>query len=229
MQTWKSRALETVARYRRDVRFRMTCTLTGSFVMNVLYAAMQLFLGLHADTNWFYCLSAYYALLALLRWMLLSNVRKGHIGGDLLYEYKRYRFCGWVLLVINQALVSIVVLIVRWNRGYSYHEITTIALATYTFYSLTMAIINIVRFRKFNSPILSAGKVLSLTCACVSMLSLETAMISAFGEGDNALFRTVMTSLTGGAVCLLVLAMAMYMIVHATKEMKKIKQEEQYE
>ena len=38
-----------------------------------------------------------------------------------------------------------------------------------------------------------------------------------------------MTSLTGGAVCLLVLAMAMYMIVHATKEMKKIKQEEQYE
>lgn len=229
MQIWKSRALKTVARYRGDVRFRMTCTLTGTFVMNVLYAVMQLILGLHADTNWFYCLSAYYALLSLLRWMLLSNVRKGHIGGDLLYEYKRYRFCGWVLLIINQALISIVVLIVRWNRGYSYHEIVTIALATYTFYSLTMAIINIVRFRKFNSPILSASKALSLTCACVSMLSLETAMISAFGEGENELFRRIITALSGGAVCLLVLIMAIYMIVHATKEMKRIKQGEQYE
>lgn len=222
MQLLEGRVREAIARYRKDVRFRMTCTLTGTFVMNVLYAAMQLFLGLHADTRWFYALSAYYALLALLRWMLLSNVRKGHIGGNLLYEYRRYRFCGWVLLVINQALVVIVVLIVRWNRGYAYHEIITIALAAYTFYSLTMAIINIVRFRKFNSPILSAGKVLSLTSASVSMLSLETAMISAFGEGDNAFFRQIMTALTGAAVCILVLVMAVYMICHATRQIHLI-------
>ena len=225
MQSLKVRARKAIVRYRKDVRFRMTCTLTGTFIMNVLYAAMQLLLGLHADTRWFYALSGYYALLALLRWMLLSNVRKGHIGGDLLYEYKRYRFCGWVLLFINQALVVIVVLIVRWNRGYSYHEIVTIALAAYTFYSLTMAIINIVRFRKYHSPILSAGKVLSLTSACVSMLSLETAMISAFGDETNTLFRPVITSLTGAAVCILVLVMAVNMILHATRQIHLLEKE----
>ena len=59
----------------------------------------------------------------------------------------------------------------------------------------------------------------------VSILSLETAMLTAFGEAGNDSFRQIMTAITGAAVCLLVLAMAIYMIIHSTKEINRLKKE----
>ena len=47
-------------------------------------------------------------------------------------------------------------------------------------------------------------------------------MISAFGREDQ-MFRKVMTASTGAAVCAAVLAMAVFMIVHSTGEIRKIK------
>lgn len=58
--------------------------------------------------------------------------------------------------------------------------------------------------------------------ACVSMLTLETAMLAAFGGQDDGEFRRAVTALTGAAVCLLVLVMAVYMIVRSTREIKGV-------
>jgi hypothetical protein len=80
-------------------------------------------------------------------------------------------------------------------------------------------VINVIRFRRHGSPIHSAAKVISLTAALVSMLSLETAMLAQFG-GDDSEFRMIMTSISGGMVCTFVLAMAIYMIVRSTRYLK---------
>ncbi len=61
---------------------------------------------------------------------------------------------------------------------------------------------------------------ISLTAALVSMLSLETAMLAQFGSGQRA-FRRIMLASSGGAVCAVVASMAVYMIAHATKQLKK--------
>jgi hypothetical protein len=74
----------------------------------------------------------------------------------------------------------------------------------------------VIKYRKQGSPLLSAAKVISLTAALVSMLSLQTAMISEFG-GDDYLFRRMMTAISGGVVCTFVLGMAIYMIVRSTR------------
>jgi hypothetical protein len=92
-------------------------------------------------------------------------------------------------------------------------------MALYAFYSITVSIINVVKFRKVGSPIMSTAKVISLTASCVSMLSLETAMLAQFG-GDDYTFRKIMTSISGGAVCTFVLGMAIYMIIRSTKYLK---------
>lgn len=67
-----------------------------------------------------------------------------------------------------------------------------------------------------------AAKVISLTAALVSMLSLETAMLAQFGS-DEAEFRRTMLGVSGGVVCAFVLAMAIYMIVRSTKQLRKLK------
>jgi uncharacterized protein with PQ loop repeat len=130
--------------------------------------------------------------------------------------------CGCVLLVMNQALAAIVIYIVHQNQGFSYPGVLIYGMALYAFYAIITAIINVVKFRKLGSPVLSAAKCVTLTAALVSMLSLETAMLSEFG-GDDYAFRKTMTGISGGVVCTFVLAMAIYMIVRATKYLNQQK------
>lgn len=129
-----------------------------------------------------------------------------------------------MLLLVNQALVVIIIFIVWQNRGFSYNEILTIAMAAYTFYSFTMAAIHMIRHRKYESPMLSAVDAVSFTAALVSMLSLETAMLSAFGAAGDALFRQIITACTGGVISLVVLALAVWMLIRSTREIRKNKQ-----
>ncbi len=103
--------------------------------------------------------------------------------------------------------------------------IITIAIATYTFTSLTMAIIDSIKYRKYNSPILSAGKSISLAAACVSMLTLETTMLTIFNDGSKSvLFRKMMLGISGAVVSVVIITMALYMIIRSTKRLKESKE-----
>ena len=68
----------------------------------------------------------------------------------------------------------------------------------------------------------------SLVAAMVSMLSLETAMLTAFSTEENTpLFRQIMTGCTGAVVCAAVLAIAVHMIVYSTKRIRELREENQ--
>ena len=212
-----------ISRYLTDAHLRVKISLYSSLFLNVLYAVFQMGLGFYHASVWFYSLAVYYILLAVMRYFLLQHTRRGTPGEDRFRELLLYRFCGVLLAVMNVALAVIVTYIVWQNRGFEHHFITTIAMATYTFASLTMAIINVVKYRKYQSPVMSATKAISLAAACVSMLTLETAMLTAFGEGNDPVFRQIMTAATGAAVCVFVLVLAVYMIVRGTKMIQTIK------
>lgn len=212
-----------IVRYFSDNALQIKLSLYSSLTINTLYAVMQLFLGIYNRSIWFYALSAYYIFLCLIRFFLLKETRKDRLGQNIFFEYLHYRLCGIFLLLINTALSVIVIYILKQNRGFEHHYIITIAMAAYTFFTLTKAIINIIRYRKSASPIIKASKVTNLAAALVSLLSLETAMLTAFGNGEDAAFRRIMTASTGAGVCLSILAIAIYMIVRSTKEIKIIK------
>jgi hypothetical protein len=102
--------------------------------------------------------------------------------------------------------------------------ITAIAMAAYTFTSLALAIIGLVSCRKYKRPAFAASKVIN-TCACsVSVLTLENAMLSAFGEGTDEAFLPVITSITGIAVFFLVLFAAQYLILSSNGRLQRAKE-----
>lgn len=209
-------------RYLTDVAFRAEVSLYPSLVINMLYAAMKMVSGILYGSVWFITLSAYYILLAVMRFLLLTSARKRHVQSSITAEFKRYRVCGILLAVMTLALSGMILFIVRQNGGYDYPGVLIYVMAMYAFYAVITAVINIIKFRKHGSPILSAAKAINLTAALVSMLALETAMLSQFGSNDDHLFRQIMTASTGAVVCGLVLGMAIYMIVHAAKKLKKL-------
>ncbi|MBE6604596.1 MAG: hypothetical protein E7639_02685 [Ruminococcaceae bacterium] len=220
---WWQRLLEKnplLHRLTTDARFRLRVILHTSLFVNTSYALFQLSMGLLYRSRWFYALAAYYALLTVMRYYLLRDLKQLTPGEDYAEELHRYRFCGIALAAMTPALLVIVAFIVWQDRGFSYHSITTIAIAAYTFSAFTVAVVNIIKYRKYNSPLLSAAKAVSLTTASVSMLSLETAMLSAFGNESDAVLRQLITAISGVAVCVFVLGMAVFMITHAAKELK---------
>ena len=209
-----------------DAGLRVKTSLYGTLIWNLAYAVFQLWLGFYHTSFWYMFLAMYYFSVAVMRFFLVKYARKHTAGAEMVAELKRYRACGWVFLVMNLALTAIIFFMVHWGRTFEHHQITTIAMAAYTFTTLTVAIINVVKFRKYNSPVYSASKAISLACACVSMLTLESSMLTAFG-GDtmDTASQKMMLGLSGGAIALFILVMAIYMIVKRTKQIRKIKTE----
>ena len=99
--------------------------------------------------------------------------------------------------------------------------ITTIAMAAYTFFTFTFAIINSIKYKKYKSPVYSAAKTISLIAGAVSMLTLETTMLTTFGSEQDPMFRQIMLSLTGAAVIGFAITMAIIIIVKGNKLLKK--------
>lgn len=202
------------SRYFQNRLSRAELALYQGFFMNLLYILLKLVSGLYFRSVWFLSLAVYYMLLAWMRFLLLRHVRKNPVGKNMEAELRCYRRCGAVLLIMNLALAMIVAFVVYQNEGYEYPGMLIYAMAAYTFSAVTMAVVNLIKFQKHGSPVLSAGKAVGLVAAMVSMLALETAMLGRFG-GDGS-YRRMMTGATGGVICLFVLAMAVYMICRST-------------
>lgn len=206
-------------RYRNDVQLRINISLYGAFGFNAVYAAFQLGLGLWHHSAFFYAMAGYYMLLALMRLTLVRHTRHHLPGEDAAVEWRKHRLCGALLMVMNLALLIFALYFIYRIRDFRHHEVTTIAMAVYTFAALTVAIVNAVRYRKYGSPAYSAAKAISLVSAIVSMLTLENAMLTTFGQSSD-LFRKIMLGAGSLAVLCVVQGIAMYMIINATRKLQ---------
>ena len=208
--------------WRENAGLRMNVSLYGSLLWNVAYALLQLCLGLRHRTFWYGSLAGYYIALAVMRFFLVRYTSRHKPGENMQAELKKYRACGIVFLLMNLALTLIIFFMVYWNRTFYHHEITTIAMAAYTFTAFTKAVINVVKYRRYNSPVYSASKAISLAAACVSMLTLESTMLTTFGGGTADLaFRKMMLGISGGVISLFIIVMAIYMILRSSKILKE--------
>lgn len=211
-------------KYMTDVAYRTHFSLYVSLGINLLYVATNLFTGIWYRSVWSITLAAYYIILAVMRFLLLRFANRIGIGKDRIKELLRSRACGIILMTVNLALSGVVVLVIVQNKGFEYHGVLIYVMAMYTFYVTTNSIVNMIKYRKYNSPIMSTSKTINFAAALVSMLSLETAMLSQFGaENTSPYFNQIMVGATGAGVSIIVLTMSVYTIVRANSELKKLK------
>lgn len=208
-------------RWQDDTRLRVNVSLYGSLAWNTLYGIFQLWLGFYHHTFWFYSLGAYYICLAVMRFLLVRHTGKYLPGEKMKTELIQYRSCGWVFLVMNLALTLIVFFMIYWNRTFTHHMITAIAMAAYTFTAFTAAIVNMVKYKKYNSPIFSASKAISFAAACVSMLTLTSTLLTTFSDGTMDVFsQKILLGCVGIAVSITVVILAIYMIIQGSRKIK---------
>jgi len=204
-----------------DVQLRMNVSLYISLIWNIIFATFQLGLGFYFKSFWYCAMFVYYVILGVMRFFLVKHTRKYKANEQTKIEIKKSILCGWLLLAMNLALALLLFFMVYWNRTFYHHMITTIAMAAYTFFTFTFAIINLVKYRKYKSPIYSSAKTISLIAGAVSMLTLETTMLTTFGANESPLFSQIMLSLTGVAVIGFAITMAIIMIVKGNNKLKE--------
>lgn len=113
-------------------------------------------------------------------------------------------------------MCGMILLMVLTDSGYAYHGYVIYLSAMYTFYAMIMSVVNLIRFRRLGSLILSAAKALNFVAALMSILGLQTAMIAQFSAGEKGFCRT-MNALTGCGVWIAVIITAAYMLYRSKK------------
>lgn len=212
-------------RYLTDAAFKTHMSLYASLAVNLLYVGVNLLSWILYGSAWFVVLAVYYVILSVMRFLLIRYVRSNELGKNRLGELRRAKLCSYILLLLNFVLTGAVMMILYENKGFEYHGILIYVMASYTFYITIHAIVNLVKYRKYRSPVMTTSKIISLSAALVSMLSLETAMLSQFGGDMAPETRWLMVALTGAGVSIIVITMSVYMIVQTTKEIKSIREE----
>ena len=213
-------------RYLTDGVFRNHISLHASLGVNLLYVGVNILSYILYRSMWFVILAGYYGILAIMRYLLVRYVRIQGIGSNRLGELRSNVLCSAILLSVNFVLSGAVLMILYQDKGFQYHGILIYVMAAYTFYITTMAIINLVKYRKYNSPVVTTTKVIALSAALVSMLSLETAMFSQFGQEMAPENQRLMIMLTGAGVSITVVTMSVYMMVKSIKEIKQMRSNE---
>ena len=211
-------------RYFMDVSFKTRVVLYCSFAINLLYIGMNAISGIIYHTYWFGIFAVYYAIMAVMRFLLVRYADKNQLGKGCFEELKCARLCAYILLTVNLTLSGVVLMMVYHNRGFKYQGMLIYVMATYTFYITGTAIKELIKYRKYHSPVISVSKIIKLASALFSMLFLETAMFSQFGGNTSLEVQRFMIMATGAGISIIVVIMSLYMIVKTTKEIKMLKE-----
>ena len=210
-------------RFMTDRIFRINVSLSTAFLVSMLYVGINIWSWHMLQSWWFMVLAVYYAIMAVMRFLLVRYVRIQKIGTSLLKEWKRARICAYILLLINLSLSGAVLMILYQSKGYDYPGVMIYVVALYTFYAAIHSIVDIVRYRKLGSPVMSTAKIVSLSGALVSMLNLETAMFAQFGAGMSPENQQIFIILTGAGVSITIVTLSVILIVNANQEIRRIK------
>ena len=207
------------SRYLSDLKFRGRFSIYQGMIFNFLYARFRTIAGIRYMSVWFISIAVYYLVLGLMRAYLIFCFHRREIYG-LSYEYLCCRRTAWLLLLLNIPMGGMILLMIQTNSSFSYPGYVIYLSALYTFYTMFTSVSNLVRYRRLGSPILSAAKVLNLVSAIMSVLGLQTAMISRFSTNGEE-YRKLMNSITGVFVYGIVIIIAVYMILYAERNRKK--------
>ncbi len=215
-------------RIKTDYAFRTLFFACFSFGISIAFGVFNGAQGIVYASIWNGALAAYYVILAFLRGGVLYQHRRckgkgldGETPKALLLQAKTYRNSGFALLALQIALSVATAQMIFDKRHFSYAGWTIYGAAAYAFTRITVSIIQIRKVRKHTSFTLRAIRTANLSDAAVSILALQTALLSTFGgEEINApLFNT----LTGIAVSILTVSLGIFAIVDAQKNIRELK------
>ena len=201
--------------------FKFTLKLYVDQFFNFAYGVFKIAAGVVIGSAWIGCDGIYNMVQA---WIQLFQILRRKKPGPIARQWKSYRFCGWLVLLMHLTLIGIVFQMVNWNRAEESGEIMIIATAAFAFYKFISSFIDLAKDRKHNRPVDSSARMLELSQAIFAMFSLQAGLLHTFGTGES--WEHWLNLAMGCLVCMLTVAMGIYMIRRANREIKNLQETE---
>ena len=208
----------------RNWGFRTVVTASVSFALGIAYSLTNAYLGISERSIWFGALAAYYILIAVMRGsLLIYHRRRGGYESEELTRARNYMKTGILLFILNAALSSAIAQMIFDDRSFDYKDWFIYAFAAYTFYKITMAILNFLRARRQDNLTIQAIRDINLVDSAVSILALQTALLHTFTTPDSGVDISLFNTLTGSVVSIFSITISILMIRKGNKIIKEIK------
>lgn len=208
-----------IARLLSDGEMKFKLKLYTDQLINFAYGIFKIVSGVVVGSAWIGCDGIYNLVQALIQLFQILRRRKP---GSLLAQWKSYRVCGVLVLLMHLTMTGIVFQMLNWNRADQQGQIMVIATATFAFYKFISSFIELARDRKHTHPVDSSVRMLELSQASFAIFSLQASLLHTFGTGED--WEGLLNTITGCTVCLMVVAMGVYMICRGTREIKTIQE-----
>ena len=189
--------------------------------INFSYGIFKIVSGVIVGSAWIGADGIYNFMQALIQLFQILRRRKP---GTLEKQWKSYRLCGVLILLMHLTLIGIVFQMVNWNRVEESREIMIIATAAFAFYKFISSFIDLAKDRKHTRPVDSSVRKLELSQAIFAIFSLQAGLLHTFGTGES--WEHWLNLAVGCVVCLLTVAMGIYMVSRANREIKQLQEKE---
>ena len=130
--------------------------------LNFAYGIFKIASGVIVGSAWIGADGIYNFTQALIQLFQILRRKKP---GTIEKQWKSYRFCGVLILLMHLTLTGIVFQMVNWNRVEESGEIMIIATAAFAFYKFISSFIVLAKDRKHTRPVDSAVRMLELSQA----------------------------------------------------------------
>lgn len=220
MQNWMQNHPK-VAGILKNRELRFSAELYFDQFINFAYGIFKILSGVIIGSAWIGADGIYNMVQA---WIQLFQILRRKKPGTLVRQWRSYRFCGWLILLMHLTLIGIVFQMVNWNRVEESGEIMIIATATFAFYKFISSFLALAKDRKHTRPIDSSVRMLELSQAIFAMFSLQAGLLHVFGTGES--WEHWLNLAMGCLVCMLTVAMGIYMIRRANREIKNLQEKE---
>ena len=189
-----------------------------SMIIALLFALFNGLIGIISDAPWNLYISIYYVLLIIVRMETLIFEKKAYKDNNNEIRKKAYIASFCILMVLNIALIGPIVLMIKNLRPGNIGMILSIAMAAYSFTSITIAIINAKKSIKHDNLLVKQNRIIDLISALVSILILQHTLIVV--NGDYTQDLVIMSVFTSAAIWAFIVFITIFSFIKNIKDNK---------
>lgn len=203
-----------IRRQLKNPEFTAEWSMKLSLLLNLLFAVFYMVSAVVLHSAWMGTMAFYYIWLSAQRTMLTRK-----ISGTEKSQWRAYFHSGLLLLLSSLVIVGMNILLLKGAKQITHPYYLLYGVAAYAFYSIISAITSIKKYKRLQHPIYMASKNIGLVTAMISMLSLQSALLTAFGEDES--YNRMMSITTGFAIFAIVVVLSIVMILRGYRRFRK--------
>ena len=214
-----NRLRTVIQKWRTDFNYKTFFNSSFSFVLSVIFALYNGYLGIHLKSLWNGSVCTYYLLLSAIRSMLIlteNRIRHNPSEKDNQLRKKIFITSSVLLLFINAALIIPVSLMVKMEKPVSMTLIPSITMAAYTTYKIILAVINYRKKDKSTNLFVKELRTLNLMDAIVSVITLQNTLIMTVSHDVKSMLA--FTAVTSAVMLIIMITVSVISLINGLKQ-----------